>query len=84
MTVHEIPGIENCTITSIGNPVIGYTIRANDGWCIHTANHGENEYALMITIRTDYDFSTIQIIDVNTLGPEAEIHGGNDNNTEVM
>lgn len=84
MTVYEIPGIENCTVEEVGNPAIGYRVRANEGWCIHTANHAENEYAKIIIIRTDYDFSTIQIIDVNTLGPEAEIHGGNNDNTEVM
>lgn len=84
MTVYEIPGIENCTVEEIGNPVLGYRIIANEGWCIHVPAHAENEYAYAILIRTDYDFSTVQIIDINTLGPEAEIHGGNDDNTDVM
>lgn len=84
MTIYEVPGIENCIVEEVGNPVIGYRVRANEGWCIHVATHAENEYARTIIIRTDYDFSTIQIIDVNTLGPEAEIHGGNNDNTEVM
>lgn len=84
MTIYEIPGIENCTVTELGNPVVGYKIVANDGWCIHTSNHAENEYARLIGIRIDYDFSTIQILEIATLPEGSEIHGGNDNNTEVM
>ena len=81
MTVYEIPNIENCTIENVGT--IGYRITANDGWCIHTANHAENEYARVIIIRTDYNFSTIQILEIATLPEGSEIHG-DDNNHEVM
>ena len=84
MTVYEIPNIEHCEVREIGDPVLMYRILANEGWCIHIPAHGENEYARLIAVRIDYDFSTVQIIDINTLGPEAEIHGGNDDNTDVM
>lgn len=82
MTIYEIPNIEYCTVRAIGT--VGYQIIANDGWCIHTANHAENEYALMISIRADYDFSTIQILETATLPEGSEIHGGNDNETESI
>lgn len=83
MTIYEIPNIENCTVREIGT--VGYQIIANDGWCIHTANHAENEYALMISIRADYDMSTIQIVEISTLPEDAEIHGGETNpEAEVM
>ena len=82
MTIYEIPNIEHCTIRAIG--AVGYQIIANDGWCIHTANHGENEYALMISIRADYDFSTIQILETATLPEGSEIHGENNNDVESM
>lgn len=84
MTVNEIPNIHNCTVDPLGNPVVGYTITANEGWCIHTANHEENEYARIIVIGVNYDMSTIQILEIATLPEGYEIHGDDSTNTEVM
>ena len=76
MTVYEISNIENCDVYEIGNPVVGYRITANEGWCIHTANHEENEYARIIVVGVNYDMSTIQILEIATLPEGSEIHGG--------
>lgn len=85
MTVYEIPNIENCNVEPIGNPAVGYRITANEGWCIHTANHAETEFARVIAIPASYDMTTIQIVDVLTLPEGSEIHGGdNDQSHEVM
>jgi hypothetical protein len=83
MTVYEIPNINNCNVEEIGSPAIGYRITAHSGWCIHTTAHNENEYARVIAIPATYDMSTIEIVDINTLPENAEIHGGNDNNVET-
>lgn len=83
MTVYEIPNINNCNVEEFGNPVSAYRITANNGWCIHTADHNENEYARVIIVGTDYDFTTVQILEISTLPEGYEIHG-DDNSTEVM
>ena len=84
MTVYEIPNINNCNVEEFGNPAIGYRITANNGWCIHTANHNENEYARVIAIPATYDMSTIEIVNISTLPDGSEIHGGTDNNVETV
>lgn len=73
MTINEL---QNVTYESLGNPVVGYRIRANEGYCIHTPQHGENEYARVIVVNAAYDFSTIQVLPIAELPEGAEIHGG--------
>jgi hypothetical protein len=84
MTVYEIPNINNCRVDPLGNPVIGYTITANEGWCIHTTAHEVNEYARAIIIPITYDMSTIQILEIATLPEGSEIHGGETPKPEIM
>ena len=78
MTVYEIPNINHCTVIVIGDPVVGYEIRANTGWYIHTANHKEKMYATIILVPSSYNFSTIQIVAEEDLPEGAEIHGNAD------
>ena len=80
MTINEL---QNVTYTIIGNN-IGYRIVANDGYCIHTPQHAENEYTRLIAVPVSYDLSQIQVLLIAELPEGAEIHGGNDNNTEIM
>ena len=75
MTVYEIPNITHCTVIEIGDPVVGYEIRANTGWYIHTANHKEKMYAIIILVPSSYNFSTIKIVAEEDLPEGAEIHG---------
>ena len=80
MTINEIP---NITYTIIGNN-IGYRIVANDGYCIHTPQHEENEYARLIAVPVSYDLSQIQVLLIADLPEGSEVHGGNENEPEVM
>ena len=73
MTINEL---QNVTYETVGT--IGYRITAVDGYCIHTPQHEENEYATVIVVPKSYDFSTIQVIATSDLPEGAEIHGGND------
>ena len=75
MTVYDIPNIDKCTVEELGNPVVGYRIRANDDYCIHTANHADNVFARIIIIGINYNMSTIQILPIADLPADAEIHG---------
>lgn len=92
MTIHDIPNIEHCTIEVIGT--IAYRIRTTEGWYIHLANDpvGEDEngnptklYRTVAILRTDYDFSTVEICAEADLPNNAEICGDTGNNEhEVM
>lgn len=85
MTIREIPNINNCNIEEFGNPVSAYRITANDGWCIHMEGHDDNEYTRVIIIgANDPAISTIEILEIATLPEGSEIHGGNDNDAEIM
>lgn len=86
MTIYEIPNIENCTVTPIGNPPVIYKVTANAGWYIHfndgveeTANH----YKTVVGLNANYDFSLVEIVPESELPEGAEILGGNTEN-EVM
>lgn len=72
MTINKL---QNVTYTVIANN-IGYTITANDGYCIHLPTHAEKEYAKMITIPASYNLSKIQVLPISELPEGAEIHGG--------
>ena len=79
MTVYEIPNIEHCTVRLVGDIV--YRINSNGGWYIHL-NDGDEEtaniYKTAVALRTDYDFSQVQIIAEADLPEGAEICGGDD------
>ena len=81
MTIEQL---QNVTYRAIGNPVAAYRITANEGYCIHLVTHAENEYAYNVAVPASYDLSTIQVLLIAELPEGAEIHGGNDNNTEIM
>lgn len=80
MTINDI---QNVTYETVGNR-IGYRITANSGYCIHLPTHEENEYATVILVPASYDFSTIQVLLISELPDGAEIHSGENNNTEIM
>lgn len=73
MTVYEIPNIEHCTVEEIGEPVVAYRIRSNDGWYIHLPQHDELVYKTVVALRYDYDFSTVQIVTEADLPEGSEI-----------
>ncbi len=84
MTVYDIPNIEHCDVTAIGT--IGYRIIAHEGWHIYQADNipGEDEngnptkiYRGAALLRTDYDFSLVEITAEADLPANAEICGGN-------
>lgn len=80
MSVNEIP---NVTYTVVGNN-IGYTITANEGYCIHLPTHAENEYTTIIIVPVSYDFSKIQVLLISSLPEGSEIHSDADNDHEIM
>ena len=78
MTVYEIPNIEHCTVEEIGNPVFMYRIISNDGWYIHLNNgvtDTVNIWKTAVALRTDYDFSIVEIRAEADLPEDAEICG---------
>lgn len=78
MTVYEIPNIEHCTVTEIGNPTIGYKINSNGGWYIHLNNGVEdtaNIWKTCVTLGANADFSIVQIVAEADLPENAEICG---------
>ena len=82
MTVYEIPNIEHCDVTMVGT--IGYRIVAHPGWYIYQADNipgGTEEnptkiYRSIAILRTDYDFSLVEITAEEDLPSDAEICGG--------
>ena len=82
MSVYDL---QHVIIEAIGNPVICYRINTEPGWCIHLPQHEDLMYTTAVVLRTDYDFSLVQIINVNDLPEGAEICGDTGNNDhEVM
>lgn len=82
MTINDL---QNVTYETVGNPAIGYRITAVDGYCIHTPQHEENEYATVILVPVSYDLSQIQVLPISELPEGAEIHGGEtEPDTETM
>lgn len=82
MTIHEIPNIEHCTIEEMGNPLVAYRIRTNEGWYIHL-NDGDEEtaniYKTVAILFPNYNFEQVQIIAEADLPEGAEICGGVNN-----
>lgn len=81
MTINDI---SNVTYESFGNPVAAYRITAVEGYCIHTPQHAENEYTTIIIVPASYDFSTIEVLLIADLPEGSEVHGGDNNEHEVM
>lgn len=79
MSVYEL---QNVTVTERLNGAM-YQIVANDGWCIHLPEHEEGLYKRAVILQATYDFSTVQIINVNDLPEGTEIMGG-ETQPEVM
>lgn len=90
MTVHDIPNIEHCDVSTVGT--IGFRIVAHEGWYIHLADElpgGTEEnptkiYKTIAILWNDYDFSLVEITAAADLPENAEICGDTDNDHEVM
>jgi hypothetical protein len=78
MTVNDL---QNVRVENFGNPVSAHRITANDGYCIHTTAHEENQYTRVIIVPATYDFSTVQILLIADLPESNKIHG--DTNPEL-
>ena len=84
MTVYDIPNIEHCDVSMVRT--IAYRIVAHPGWYIHQQDGipGVDEegnptkiYKGIAILRTDYDFSLVEITAEADLPENAEICGGN-------
>jgi hypothetical protein len=87
MTVYEIPNIEHCTVTPVGNPAVMYRITAHEGWYIHLNDGDENTaniYKGAVVLMANRDFSEVEIIPESELPEDAEILGDVPNDTETM
>lgn len=80
MTIYEIPNIEHCTVTPVGNPPVIFRVTAHEGWYIHL-NDGiegsENLYKTAVALNATYPFEQVQILPESELPEGAEIWGGN-------
>lgn len=85
MTVYDITNIEHCDVSMVGT--ILYRILAHDGWYIYQADNipGMDEegnptkiYRTIAILRTDYDFSLVEITAEADLSENAEIYGNTD------
>ena len=86
MTIYDIPNIEHCDVTPIGT--IGWRVVAHESWYIYQADNipGTDDegnptkvYRGAALLRTDYDFSLVEITAEADLPNNAEIYGvGND------
>ena len=91
MTVYDIPNIEHCDVSMVGTVL--YRVVAHDGWYIHQTDNppGFDEngnptkvYKTIAILRTDYDFSMVEICAEADLPENAEICSDNGNDHEVM
>ncbi len=92
MTVYDIPNIEHCDVAPFGS--LNYRIVCHEGWYVYLPTHipGIDEdgnptkvYKGIAIIRTDYDFSLVEITAEADLPSNAEICGGsNEPEHEVM
>jgi hypothetical protein len=73
MNVYDL---QNVIITPVGNPITGYKINSVVGWYIHLPEHDDFVYKTTVILRTDYDFSTVQVVAETDLPIDAEILGG--------
>ena len=86
MTVYEVPNIEHCTVRPLGNPVVVYRIKSNEGWYIHL-NDGDEEAAnawkTSVALSADFDFSIVQIVAEADLPEGAEIYANGNSSHPV-
>ena len=78
MTINEIPNIEHCEVIPMGDPLIAYKLRANEGWYIHLNNGVEdtqNVFKTVVILILPYDFSIVDIVAEADLPEGAEICG---------
>ena len=79
MTIYDIPNIEYCTVTPVGNPPVIFRVTSQDGWYIHL-NDGDEErtnvYKTAVALIATYPFEQVQIIPESELPEGAEILGG--------
>lgn len=87
MTVYEIPNIEHCTVTPVGNPAVMYRIASHEGWYIHLNDGDEstaNIYKTFVALLANRDFSQVEIIPESELPEDAEILGTTTPETETV
>lgn len=92
MTVYDIPNIEHCDVIPVGT--IAYRINCHEGWYVYLPTHPAHEdengnptkvYKTATIIRTDFDFSTVEITAEADLPSNAEICGDTGNEEhEIM
>ena len=91
MTVYDIPNIEHCDVAPFGS--LGIRIICHEGWYVHlpTNEPGIDEegnptkvYKTVAILRTDYDFSLVEITAEADLPENAEICGNTNNNHETL
>ena len=75
MSVYDLSHV---TIEAIGDPAVGYRITSDEGWYIHLPEHEGPIYKKVVALRSDYDFSTVEIVAEADLPADAEICGGDD------
>lgn len=76
MTINEVPNIEHCDVSGLGDPVIVYRIISHEGWYIHLNDGYEptaNVWKTAVALKADYDFSKVQIVAEADLPSDAEI-----------
>ncbi len=90
MTVYDIPNIEHCDVSMVGNVL--YRIVAHPGWYIYQADNptgGDEEnptkiYRGAAILSVNYDFSLVEITAEADLPDNAEICGDTTPDHEVM
>lgn len=68
MATKEIPVIEHIQVSPIGKPALCYRLKADEGWVICMKVNEQTLYRKFVTIRFNYDISTISAVsedDVN-------------------
>lgn len=78
MTINEIPNIEHCTVTPVGDPAFAHKFVTNKGWYIHLDDGDEgteNVWKTVVILRTDYDYSQVIICAEADLPSDANICG---------
>jgi hypothetical protein len=89
MTIFDIPNIEHCDVTPVGT--IAHRVIAHPGWYIHQTDNppgGTDEnptkiYKTAAILRTNYDYSKVEITAEADLPGNAEICGTGGNDHEI-
>lgn len=86
MTINEIPNIGHCDVEPLGTSSVRIT--SHEGWYIHL-NDGDEEtvniWKTVVILRTNSDFSIVEIRPEAELPEGAEICGGdNEPEHEIM